>query len=231
MECTGEKTAEQRAHSFKHLSKSASELDSRDSYTNIPQPSPSPQRSGRTVAGVLQRTHGFLSTLKVIASYKSIYIYPLRLIRMIIMMTMTMSIIYLIILQHRWSRGRSKERGYTRQHNIDGEIHESEGTDYAADNSSDHSSSATHSPRHKPLPYGDSPLARTHLAKLDKQDSLSSQIDPTNVDAVRSSISAAQVHTNTLFFFVICHSLLLHFILFFFFFGYTHFFFTACTKI
>lgn len=63
---TEEKTAEQRAHSFKHLSKSASELDSRDIFTNIPQPGPSPQRSGRTVAGVLQRTHGFLSTLKVI---------------------------------------------------------------------------------------------------------------------------------------------------------------------
>ncbi|XP_055315199.1 multiple C2 and transmembrane domain-containing protein isoform X2 [Sitodiplosis mosellana] len=157
-----DKTTEQRAHCFKHLSKSASELDSRDSYTNVPQPSPSPQRSGRTVAGVLQRTHGFLSTLK-----------------------------------HRWSRGRSKERGYHahshhHQHNIDGELQDSEGTDYAADNSSDHSSSATHSPRHKPIAYGDSPLARTHLAKLDKQDSLSSQHDPTNVDAVRSSISAAQ---------------------------------------
>lgn len=60
-----DRTTEQRAHCFKHLSKSASELDSRDSYTNVPQPSPSPQRSGRTVAGVLQRTHGFLSTLKV----------------------------------------------------------------------------------------------------------------------------------------------------------------------
>lgn len=60
-----DKTTEQRAHCFKHLSKSASELDSRDSYTNVPQPSPSPQRNGRTVAGVLQRTHGFLSTLKV----------------------------------------------------------------------------------------------------------------------------------------------------------------------
>lgn len=63
--CLDEKTVEERAHSFKHLSKSASELDSRENYTNLPQPSPSPQRSGRTVAGVLQRTHGFLSTLKV----------------------------------------------------------------------------------------------------------------------------------------------------------------------
>lgn len=105
--------------------------------------------------------------------------------------------LWIIILQHRWSRGRSKERGYHghgHHHNIDGEVHDSEGTDYAADNSSDHSSSATHSPRHKPVLYGDSPLARTHLAKLDKQDSLSSQHEPTNVDAVRSSISAAQVH-------------------------------------
>lgn len=59
-----DKTAEERAHCFKHLSKSASELDSHDNYTNLTQPSPTPQR--RTVAGVLQRTHGFLSTLKVI---------------------------------------------------------------------------------------------------------------------------------------------------------------------
>lgn len=61
-----DKTTEERAHSFKHLSKSASELDSRENYTNVTQPSPTPQRSGRSVAGVLQRTHGFLSTLKVI---------------------------------------------------------------------------------------------------------------------------------------------------------------------
>lgn len=106
-------------------------------------------------------------------------------------------------MQHRWSRGRSKERGYhahVHHHNIDSDAHDSEGTDYAADNSSDHSGSATHSPRHKPLPYGDSPLARTHLAKLDKQDSLCSQHDPSNVDAVRSSISAAQVHKHVSFF-------------------------------
>lgn len=61
---TADKTTEERAHCFKHLSKSASELDSHESYTNLTQPSPTPQR--RTVAGVLQRTHGFLSTLKVI---------------------------------------------------------------------------------------------------------------------------------------------------------------------
>lgn len=61
---TADKTTEERAHCFKHLSKSASELDSHDNYTNLTQPSPTPQR--RTVAGVLQRTHGFLSTLKVI---------------------------------------------------------------------------------------------------------------------------------------------------------------------
>lgn len=102
------------------------------------------------------------------------------------------------ILQHRWSRGRSKERGYhAHAHHNDGDVgaHDSEGTDYAADNSSDHSSSATHSPRHKQLAYGDSPLARTHFAKLDKHDSISSQPDSTNADAVRSSITAAQVHT------------------------------------
>lgn len=61
---TADKTTEERAHCFKHLSKSASELDSHENYTNLTQPSPTPQR--RTVAGVLQRTHGFLSTLKVI---------------------------------------------------------------------------------------------------------------------------------------------------------------------
>lgn len=58
---------EEKAQSFgKHLSKSASELDSRENYV-VPQlpSSPSPQRSGRSVAGVLQRTHGFLNTLKV----------------------------------------------------------------------------------------------------------------------------------------------------------------------
>lgn len=100
--------------------------------------------------------------------------------------------------QHRWSRGRSKERGYhahSHAHHHDGEAHDSEGTDYAADNSSDHSSSATHSPRHRPLPYGDSPLARAHLAKIDKRDSLSSQNDPTITDTVRSTITAAQVQT------------------------------------
>lgn len=104
------------------------------------------------------------------------------------------------MLQHRWSRGRSRERGYhthahASAHQVDGEsgAQDSEGTDYAADNSSDHSSSATHSPRHKPVPYGDSPLARPHTSKLDKCDSECSQIDAPNSDAVRSSITAAQV--------------------------------------
>lgn len=62
-----ESKADDKAHgSFvKHLSKSASELDSRDNYSVQPQPSPTPQRSSRTVTHVLQRTHGFLSTLKV----------------------------------------------------------------------------------------------------------------------------------------------------------------------
>lgn len=62
--------AEEKAQSFgKHLSKSASELDSRENYAIPSQSSPSPQRSGRSVAGVLQRTHGFLSTLKVKKKY------------------------------------------------------------------------------------------------------------------------------------------------------------------
>lgn len=59
--------AEEKAQSFgKHLSKLASELDNRENYV-VPQPSSSrsPQRSGRSMAGVLQRTHGFLNTLKV----------------------------------------------------------------------------------------------------------------------------------------------------------------------
>lgn len=103
-------------------------------------------------------------------------------------------------LQHRWSRGRSKERGYHAHAHNDAD-HDSEGTDYAADNSSDHSSSATQSPRHKPIPYGDSPLARTHLTNIEKRDSLSSQNDATNADAVRSTITAAQVHSTV----AICH--------------------------
>lgn len=195
-----EKTAEERAHSFKHLSKSASELDSRENYTHLSPPSASPQRSGR-VAGVLQRTHGFLSTLKVIIFH-----------------TVLINAIFFAQwkcgtndnLQHRWSRGRSKERGYHASHtqHNDGEsgAHDSEGTDYTADNSSDHSSSVTHSPRHRPVPvpYSDSPLARTHFAKLEKRDSLSSQHDPSNVDAVRTSITAAQVQISKHL--VICHA-------------------------
>lgn len=100
-------------------------------------------------------------------------------------------------MQHRWSRGRSKERGYSyRAHHIDGEMgmNESEGTDYAADNSSDHSSSATHSPRHKPTQYGDSPLARKHLLNNDNRDLLSSQPDLSTTDNVRTSLTVAQVH-------------------------------------
>lgn len=68
MKSIDDSSKEERAHSFgKHLSKSASELDSRDNYNaqSASQSSSSPQRSGRTVAGVLQRTHGFLNTLKV----------------------------------------------------------------------------------------------------------------------------------------------------------------------
>lgn len=110
-----------------------------------------------------------------------------------------------IYFQQRWSRGRSKERGYHHAHahgHHDGEPHDSDGNDYAADNSSEHSSSATQSPRHRPVPYGDSPLARTHYSKLDKCDSLTSQNDSANIEVERSSITVAQVrihkHTHTL---------------------------------
>lgn len=102
-------------------------------------------------------------------------------------------------MQHRWSRGRSKERGYSlHAHHNDGEsgTHESEGTDYAADNSSDHSSSATHSPRHKPMHYGDSPLARSHFLNNDNRGLLSSQNDLDHSDSVRTSMTTAQVNQN-----------------------------------
>lgn len=55
----------------KHISKSASELDNRDGKKETPQEKPieSPQRArgaiNPAVSGVLQRTHGFFSTLKV----------------------------------------------------------------------------------------------------------------------------------------------------------------------
>lgn len=68
---------EEKAQSFgKHLSKSASELDSRENYAIPSHSSPSPHRSGRSVAGVLQRTHGFLSTLKVSFPYLFVQIFP-----------------------------------------------------------------------------------------------------------------------------------------------------------
>lgn len=65
-----------------------------------------------------------------------------------------------IFIQHRFSRGRSKERGRRSPHN--GEC-DYESTDYAADNSSEHSSSATphtQSPRHHTTTLEGSPLAR-----------------------------------------------------------------------
>lgn len=76
------------------------------------------------VAGVLQKTHGFFSTLK-----------------------------------HRWSRGRSKERGRNSPGTNDSHDHleHRDSTDYAADNSSEHSSSATpitQSPRHRATTIG-----------------------------------------------------------------------------
>ncbi len=63
-------------------------------------------------------------------------------------------------MQHRFSRGRSKDRGRRSPHN--GEC-DYESADYAADNSSEHSSSATphtQSPRHHPATLEGSPLAR-----------------------------------------------------------------------
>lgn len=68
----------------------------------------------------------------------------------------------LIIIQNRWARGRSKERGRKSPgsgHLIDDDR---DGSDYAADNSSEHSSPATpfESPRHRAATLADSPLAR-----------------------------------------------------------------------
>lgn len=63
-------------------------------------------------------------------------------------------------IQHRFSRGRSKDRGRRSPHN--GEC-DYESADYAADNSSEHSSSATphtQSPRHHATTLEGSPLAR-----------------------------------------------------------------------
>jgi hypothetical protein len=72
--------------------------------------------------------------------------------------------------QHRWSRGKSKDRG--RQSPIDGSF-DNKDSDYAADNSSDHSSPATpqtQSPRHRATTIGDSPLARPRLNTSFKTD-------------------------------------------------------------
>lgn len=78
-------------------------------------------------------------------------------------------------MQHRWTRGRSKER--LKQHTIrdgDADEFESDATDYAADNSSDHSSSATQSPRHRSAGIGGSPLARIENMR-EKSDSITTQ--------------------------------------------------------
>lgn len=68
----------------------------------------------------------------------------------------------LLSLQHRLSRGRSRERG---RHSPGGDSFHS--TDYAADNSSEHSSSAvtpsSQSPRHRATTIGDSPLVRSEV--------------------------------------------------------------------
>lgn len=86
-------------------------------------------------------------------------------------------------MQHRWSRGRSKERRGRSPHNGDASAHtggsgggagDDSATDYAADNSSEHSSSATQSPRHRATTIGGSPLARTdYLRRKNTNDSAS----------------------------------------------------------
>lgn len=153
----------------KHISKSASELSHRDGTKAAAQEKPieSPQRArgaiNPAVSGVLQRTHGFFSTLKVNCKMvENVCSKPdFNLVR--------------TKWQHRWSRGRSKER--MKQQSIrdtDGDEFDSDATDYAADNSSD---SATQSPRHRPV-IGGSPLARTDnrspLAR-NKSDSITTQ--------------------------------------------------------
>lgn len=79
-------------------------------------------------------------------------------------------------MQHRFSRGRSKERtGRRSPHSTattaDGDLAEHDSQDYAADNSSEHSSSATQSPRHRATTIGGSPLARPSLFRLRSQQS------------------------------------------------------------
>ena len=145
----------------KHLSKSASELSCRDCNTDSPNNSPLRTKSvaNPAVAGVIQKTHGFFSTLKVTTIKFVLFILFFK----------------FFFTQHRWSRGRSKERGRRSPH--DGDMIEHESTDYAADNSSEHSSSATpytQSPRHRATTIGGSPLARP-LFRNNKSQSMSKE--------------------------------------------------------
>lgn len=130
----------------RHLSKSTSELSNNGSGSDDPR-TPPPQRvksAGATsVSGVLQRTHGFFSTIKVTVALN---------------LTLNLSKTYKIclIFQNRLSRGRSRERGRKSPTDADGH------SDYAAD-TSDHSSSSTpltQSPRHRVATISDSPLVR-----------------------------------------------------------------------
>lgn len=80
----------------------------------------------------------------------------------------------LTYLQHRFSRGRSKERSGRRSPHstiTDNDLAEHDSQDYAADNSSEHSSSATQSPRHRATTVSGSPLARPSLFRLRSQQS------------------------------------------------------------
>lgn len=99
-------------------------------------------------------------------------------------------------MQHRWTRGRSKER--FRQQTLrdaDAEEFDSDATDYAADNSSD---SATQSPRHRPG-IGGSPLARTDNNMRNKSDSITTQQSfamNTSIDAAHPIASGSRDNPN-----------------------------------
>lgn len=102
-------------------------------------------------------------------------------------------------MQHRWSRGRSKER--QRQQTIrdaDADEFDSDATDYAADNSSD---SATQSPRHRPA-IGGSPLARIDNSLRNKSDSITTQqslVMNTSIDSQHPIAGGSKDATNDVY--------------------------------
>lgn len=139
----------------KHLSKSASELSCKECTTSATNesitPFPSPKRAksaaAPNVASVLQRTSGFLNNLKVSHRHHVVH------------KVIDIWIFFFSLLQSRWARGRSKERG--RKSPGSGTLldDDRDNSDYAADNS-DSSVTPFESPRHRASTLTDSPLAR-----------------------------------------------------------------------